>query len=128
MYPLQHSFEEGQTLLRIQIPDSVTFLRPVDGPSFVKNNRAGVAEPLCFRQIGFAASECLFRLFSLGDVAPHAAVADKTAGLVKDRQPGHRYIALAAIRGRSRKLEIAKWQVGIEGVAVLPPGLSVRLE
>ena len=53
--PLQHGFELWETLPRIQIPDSVTFLRPVHRPCRVKDNGAGVAEPLRFGQIGFAA-------------------------------------------------------------------------
>ena len=87
-----------------------------------------MAQPLCFGQIGFAASECLFCPLSLGDVPPHASVADKASRLVKDRQPRDRHIALAAVGRRPRELEVPERQVGIEGLAMLAPGLSVRLE
>ena len=111
-----------------QAPNSVTFLRPIDRPCRVEGRGAGVAQPLCFGQISFAASERLFRPLSLGDVPPDAAVADKTSRLVKYRQPRDGHISLAAVGRRPRELEISERQVGIEGLAVLAPGLSVRLE
>ena len=117
MDPLQHSFPVREALQRIKSPDLVTFLRPVDRPCRVEGQGAGVAQPLCFGQIGFAASECLFGPLSLGDVPSHAAVADKTSRLVKYRQPGDGYITLAAVGRRSRELEISEWQVGIRCVS-----------
>jgi hypothetical protein len=42
-----------------------------------------MAQPLCFGQIGFAASERLFCPLSLGDVPSDAAVADKISRLVE---------------------------------------------
>ena len=94
----------------------------------MKTKVPGVAQPLCFGQISFAASERLFCPLSLGDVPPHAAVADETSRLVKYRQPRDGHIALATVGRRSRELKISEWQVGIEGLAVLAPGLGVRLE
>ena len=63
MNPLQHSFTVGGTLQRVKTQNSVGFLREVDRPCGVKDRGAGMAQPLCFGQIGFAASECLFALF-----------------------------------------------------------------
>ena len=60
VYPLQHGFLAREALQRIKSPDSVAFLRPIDRPAGVEDQGAGVAQPLCFGQISFAASECLF--------------------------------------------------------------------
>src|SRR4029453_1798893 len=79
MDPLQHSFPVREALQRIKSPDSVTFLRPINSRGRIEGQGARVAQPLRFRQIGLAASECLFRPLSLGDVPPHAAVANKTS-------------------------------------------------
>ena len=63
VYPLQYTFEVGKALPRIKSPNSVTFLRPVDRPCGVKDNGAGMAQPLCLGQISFAASSASSALF-----------------------------------------------------------------
>src|SRR5262245_4405953 len=128
MNTCRDSFAARKTLLRIKPPDPITFFRPVDGPGSVVDPRPGVTLPLRCGQISFAASERLFCPLSVGDVPADAAVTDKTPRLVKNGQPGHGHIALAALGRRSRELEVAEWQVGIQRLAVLAPGLSVRLE
>src|ERR1700730_3012145 len=128
MDPLPHSFTAGRTLQRIKPHNSVGFFRPIESRRFVEGPSAGVAQPLCFGQISFAASECLFCPLSLGDVPPHAAVAYKTSRPVEYWQPRDGEIALAAVGRRSRELEVSEWQVGIESLAVLVPALGARLE
>ena len=87
-----------------------------------------MAQPLCFGQISLAASECLFYPLSLGDVPPHAAVADETSRFVKYRQPIDRHIALATVGRRPRELEIAERQVGVERLPVPTPAFCIGLE
>ena len=72
MNPLQHSFEVGEAMPRIETPDSITFFRPVDRPCLAKDNGAGVAQPLCFGQIRFAAPERVFGALAFRDVARQA--------------------------------------------------------
>src|SRR5262245_23849252 len=128
MDPLQHSFPVRETLQRIESPDSVTFQRPINRRGRIEGQGARVAQPLRFGQIGFAAPERLLCPPLLGDVAPYTAVPDKPSRSVEYRQPRDGHIALATVGRRSRKLEVSEWQMGIEGLAVLAPGLLVRLE
>src|SRR5262252_3167708 len=119
MNPLQHSFEVGEAMPRIETPDSITFFRPVDRPPLAKNNGAGVAQPLCFGQIRFAAPERVFGALAFRDVARQAqkptsalfslayanldreggAVLAPMAGLERDRFPGE-HALLQALDGR----------------------------
>src|SRR3974390_807468 len=57
MDTLEDSFGIRKTLRWLKVPDSVAFLRPVEIPARVKDRGAGMAQPLCFGQISFAASE-----------------------------------------------------------------------
>src|SRR5208283_2207821 len=57
MDPLPDSFAVRETQQRIKPPDSVALLRPIEEPCRVKDRGAGVAQPLCFGEISFAASE-----------------------------------------------------------------------
>src|SRR5215831_19230964 len=88
MDPLQYGFEVGKTSPRIKIPDSVTFFRPVDRPYLIKDDRARVAQPLCFGQVRFASAQSFFACaelilcpLTLSDVARHAQIP--TAALLK---------------------------------------------
>jgi hypothetical protein len=54
MDPLPHSFPAREALLRIKPPDSVALLRPIERRCLVEGPGTGVAQPLCFGQIGFA--------------------------------------------------------------------------
>ena len=61
MDPLPHQIAGRQALQRIKPINAVTFLRPINNRPFTRRftaQRAGVAQPLCFRQIGFAAAQC----------------------------------------------------------------------
>ena len=87
-----------------------------------------MAQALCFGQIGFAASERLFRSFSLRGVPPYPAISGKASSFIKYRQPGDRDVAFAALGCRAREFEIAERQVGVKHFAVLAPGFSVGLE
>src|SRR5208282_6584773 len=69
MDPLPRRFTVGETLQRIKTPDSVAFLRPIENSSCrVIDRGARVAQPLCFGQISFAASERLLRALPLRQV------------------------------------------------------------
>ena len=109
MDTLLHSLMARESLHRVKLPDPVAFLRPIEIPCLVEHRGAGMAQPLCFSQIGFTASECLFRLLALGDVPPYAAVAEKTSCVVKDREAGDGHVALAAFGCRPRELEVSEW-------------------
>ena len=96
MYPLQHGFPVGQTLQRIESPDSVTFIGPINRRGRIEGEGAGVAQALRFGQIGFAAAQSFLacaQLFlrppQLGDVLQHAKLAQRPFGLVP------RHVALA---------------------------------
>ena len=55
--PLPHSIAARKALQRIKPPDAVVFLRIIDRRQCpIGDPGAGVAQPLCFRQIGFAAA------------------------------------------------------------------------
>src|SRR5579864_2223400 len=70
MKPLKEVFESRQTTLWVETQNTVAFLRPVPyvlvwapGPT------AGLAQPLCFRQVRFALAEFLFCSFDQCDVS-----------------------------------------------------------
>src|ERR1700752_1102477 len=79
------------------------------------------------RQLHLHVPQRLFCPLALGDVPRDAPVADEAPRLIKNRQARDRYVALAAVGGRSRELEVTERQVGLEGLAVLAPGLRARL-
>src|SRR6202007_3104757 len=70
----------------------------------------------------------LFCPLAFGGVPRDAPVADEAPRFVKHRQARDGYVALAAVGGRSRELEVPERQVGIEGFPVLAPGFRVRLQ
>src|ERR1700692_3402694 len=62
MKPLKEVFESGQTILWIETQNTVAFLRPVpDILLWTPGPTAGLAQPLRFRKVRFAASEGLLR-------------------------------------------------------------------
>ena len=103
-------------------PDSIAFLRPVESPCRVESRGAGVAQPLCFSQISFAASECLFCRLALGDVAaPTPRVAGKTFPTCPIRAAQETDMYRLAAVGRTSELEVSAWQAGVKALAVLAP-------
>ena len=70
----------------------------------------------------------VLRALALGDVPPDAPVADELPGSIEHGHSGHGHVALAAVRGGARQLEIAEGQVRVQHRAVLAPRLFVRLE
>src|SRR5207244_13107599 len=64
---LKECFEPRRPRLRIETKHAISLLRPV--PDFARRRRprptAGVAEPLCFCEIGFALAPGRFRQFPL---------------------------------------------------------------
>ena len=79
-------------------------------------------------QLLLAVTQLTLGHLTLGDMPPHSAVTDKTPGLVKYRQARNGHVPLAAVRGGPRELKVSEWQAGIQGLAVLAPGLGVRLQ
>src|SRR6266851_6602749 len=74
MYTLGRDFAIRKVLDRIKAPDSVTLLRPIKKlpGNWVEGVGAGVAHPLCFRQIGFVATKPVFNLLGFIDVNSQA--------------------------------------------------------
>src|SRR5260370_6109501 len=70
MNPLEHACAVGEALRQIKPPDSVALLRPIENlpRSGVYAPGTSVAQPLCFRQIGFAAAKPVFSLLGVIDV------------------------------------------------------------
>jgi hypothetical protein len=70
MYASGRDFAIREALDRIKPPDSVTLLRPIKKLpcNWAVGVGAGVAYPLCFRQIGFAAAKPVFSLLGVIDV------------------------------------------------------------
>jgi hypothetical protein len=56
MYPVPERFVARYALQRIKPPDAVSLPRPLENRRLVVDCGTGVAQPLCFRQIGFAAA------------------------------------------------------------------------
>src|SRR5271163_1258205 len=57
MDPLQHRFPARKALQRIKAPDAEGLLRPIKNCRLAIDRGAGAAQPLCFRQMGFAAAQ-----------------------------------------------------------------------
>jgi hypothetical protein len=74
MYALGRDFAIREALDRIKPPDSVTLLRPIKKlpGNWAEGVGAGVAYPLCFRQIGFVATKPVFSLPGVIDVNSEA--------------------------------------------------------
>jgi hypothetical protein len=68
MYVLVRDFAVREAVRGIKPPDSVTLIRPIEklSGSRVIGPGTGVTQPLCFRQIGFAAPQCFLSAFALG--------------------------------------------------------------
>ncbi len=73
-------------------------------------------------------AERFLHSFALGDLPAQTAVADEAPRLVEHRQPRNGPVPLAAVGLRARKLEIAEWQMGVERLPMLAPGLFVGLQ
>src|SRR6476620_836885 len=56
MNPLPNRFAAWNALQRIKPPNAGSLFRPIKNFRLVVGRGTGVAEPLCFRQIGFAAA------------------------------------------------------------------------
>ena len=56
MDPLPHRFAARNALQRIKPKDAVSLLGPIKNFRLVVGRGTSVAQPLCFRQIGFAAA------------------------------------------------------------------------
>ena len=56
MDPLPHRFAARNALQRIKPEDTESLLGPIKNFRLVIGRGTGVAQPLCFRQIGFAAA------------------------------------------------------------------------
>src|SRR5262249_32760609 len=57
MDPLQNRFAIGNRLLRIEVPNAIRFLGPVDLAGAVESPAAGVGQPLRFREVIFASPQ-----------------------------------------------------------------------
>src|SRR4030095_11758279 len=69
MKALKEVFESGQTILWIETQNKEPFLRPLPDILFwTPGPTAGLAQPLRFRQVGFAPPELLLGLFARLDV------------------------------------------------------------
>ena len=116
---MQHSFPVREALQRIKPPYSVTFLRPVNRRGRVEGQGAGVAQPLRFGQIGFAAPQSLLacaqlflRLPQLRDVLQDAKLAQRPPRFV----PCHVALAvdysLGAIGADHPVFDVIAWTAG----------------
>src|SRR5438445_10972016 len=54
---LQRSFAARQPVTRIKPENSISLIRPIENRCVIEDRSAGVTQPLCFRQIGFAAAK-----------------------------------------------------------------------
>ena len=79
-------------------------------------------------ETGLALPQRLFGALTVRNVAPDPAIAHEASSLVKDGQPRHGHVALAAFGGRPRELEIAERQVRVKRLPVLAPAFFVRLQ
>src|SRR5947209_2217735 len=100
MYSLPPDIAAWNVVVRIEPPDLVKLLRPIQRLFRIEGEGAAIAQSLPFGQIGLAASERLLGLFLLRDVPPDAAVTYKTCRLVEHRQPRDGHEAFTAVRCR----------------------------
>src|SRR5436190_23875195 len=65
---LHRSFAARRPVMRIKPENSISLIRPIENRCVVEDRGAGVTQPLCFRQIGFAATKQVFGVPGLIDV------------------------------------------------------------
>src|SRR5208283_4258138 len=86
MDPLKEFFESGQTILWIETQNTVAFLRPVpDILVWTPCPAAGLAQPLCFRQIRFVLPQRFFRPLPLLNIQTRSIPLDDIAALIPER-------------------------------------------
>ena len=107
-----------ETLVRRQIPSALKINRRNADRSGLEHRSPAL----------FGRAQRRLGPLAISDVPADAAVADEAPRLVKYRQPRHGDVALSAVGRRPRVLEITERQVGVERLAVLAPGLGVRLQ
>src|SRR3954447_20377579 len=103
MYSLPPDVAAWNCMVRIEPPDLVKLLRPIQRFFRVEGERPAIAQSLRFGQIGLAASKRLLRLFLLGDVPPDTAVTCKPCRLVEHRQSRDGHETFSAISCRTRE-------------------------
>jgi hypothetical protein len=88
---LPHSFAAREAVQWIKPPDSVALLRPIERRCLIEGPGTGMAQPLRFGQIGFAAAQSfrtftkrLIRSLAFGHIAPGAAIATEFSVGVED--------------------------------------------
>src|ERR1700744_1124018 len=127
MDPLPHRFAARNALQRIKPPDAGSLLRPIMNFRLVVGRGAGVAQPLCFRQIGFAVVEPTLGLLAFININrqpvplddPPLSVAQRlTAGMVPTilpiRRPTQAVHSLVRSSGLNCVIETfcSFWKVG----------------
>src|SRR6202030_3119725 len=85
MDPAPHRFAARKALQRIKPPDAGSLLGPIKNFRLVVGRGTGVAYPLCFRQIGFAAAKPVFGLLGSIDVKRQAIPLDDASLSVTQR-------------------------------------------
>src|SRR4051812_47306119 len=134
VYPLPQGFAAWKPLQRIKSPDPITLVRPIEilHRSRVPDPRTGVAQPLGFRQVGFAAAQRFspfpHRLLCAHDrcyVAAGAAIPQEFSAA-----PEHRLAASPHIHGRAvpthgEIYEVAERLTRIERCPNKPPLLRL---
>src|SRR5258707_4147721 len=87
MNPLKEIFESWQTILWIETQNTVAFLRPVpDILVWTPCPTAGMAQPLCIRQVRFTAPEGLLGRLAISDVDYSSCEFEKIAGRAENRR------------------------------------------
>src|SRR5882757_563521 len=76
MHPSLYSFTAREAVARIKPKNSISLIRPKENLCVVVGCGTGVAQPLRFGQIGFAAAQPVFGLLGFIDVDRQATPLD----------------------------------------------------
>src|SRR6266852_876197 len=68
MNPLPHRLSAWKPLQRIKPEQAKSLIRKIEDFRLVVDRGSGMGQPLCFRQIGFAAAQPLFDLLAFVDI------------------------------------------------------------
>src|SRR5260370_3532025 len=76
MNPLPHRLPARKPLQRIKPEQAKSLIRKIEDFRRVVGRGSGMGQPLCFRQIGFAAAKPLFDLLAFIDINRHTVPLD----------------------------------------------------
>src|SRR5271154_5638942 len=96
--PLQHRFPARKALRRIKPPDAESLLRPIENCRLAIDRGTGAAQPLCFRQMGFAAAQSVFSVLAFMDVNGQAIPLDDVSFPVPQRLTANVVPTIFAVR------------------------------